>query len=105
MAIEIGELIKTAIKERNMTQKQVAEELHISPQALSNIVTNKRTPNLDCFFELIDLLGIDGHLFCPNLYDRAYINKLLDKKISTLSFEQKQLLYLFVNLLVHLDKA
>ena len=102
--MKIGNILKVAIKSRNMTQNQVAKELHISPQVLSNYVTDKRTPHLECFFDLIDLLDLEGYFIYPHLSDKAYLNTYLTKSIKSLTFQQKQVLYLILRLMNKEDK-
>lgn len=99
MSIKVGKIIKSAIKRRKMTQKQVAKKIHISPQALSNYVTDKRMPDLECFFNLVDLLELEEYFMFPRLSDRTFMSKYISRNVKTLTFEQVQLLYLILKLI------
>ncbi|MCI8541472.1 MAG: helix-turn-helix transcriptional regulator [Erysipelotrichaceae bacterium] len=54
-----GEYLNQQIHMRNMTQKEVAELLHVSPQTVNNYVLNKRVPDLDMIIQIIDLFHMD----------------------------------------------
>ena len=47
-----GEYLNQQIHMRNMTQKEVAELLHVSPQTVNNYVLNKRVPDLDMIIQM-----------------------------------------------------
>lgn len=93
MLDDIGGIIKQSIIEHNLTQKQVAEMVHISPQTLSSFVNNRRTPNLECFFDLVDLLDLNDQFFKHSSFDETILDTYLTKIIPSLPFEQKRLLF------------
>lgn len=54
----IGELISLSIEERGMTQKQLAQELGISPSRVSDYITGRAEPTLRIARALCVILGI-----------------------------------------------
>lgn len=54
----IGELISLSIAEKGMTQKQLAEELGISPSRVSDYITGRAEPTLRIARALCVILGI-----------------------------------------------
>lgn len=57
----IGDAIKEAIIFHNMTQREVAKAIHVSPQTLSNFIHNHRTPNTYDLIAIADFLRMDIH--------------------------------------------
>lgn len=88
----LGEIIRQAIIEHDMTQKEVAKILHISPQTLSSYINNRRIPSLECFFDLVDLLDLNGRFFNPSINTQG-LDAFLTNVIPNLCFEQKRILY------------
>lgn len=60
--IEPAELIKHAISEHNMTQKQLAEELNISTSRVSDYITGRSTPTLKIAGKICRILEISPDL-------------------------------------------
>lgn len=56
---DLGGAIRKAIVQSNLTQRQVAKAVGISPQALSCYVNNRRTPNVVLFYYLSQILHLD----------------------------------------------
>ena len=54
----IGELISLSIAERGMTQKQLANELGISPSRVSDYISGRAEPTLRIARALCLVLGI-----------------------------------------------
>lgn len=54
----IGELISLSIQERGMTQKQLAQELGISPSRVSDYISGRAEPTLRIARALCLILGI-----------------------------------------------
>jgi len=50
-------LLQAYLKKRNMSVKEIAKALHITPQAVSNYKLGTRTPDIDTFLELKSILG------------------------------------------------
>ena len=58
-----GKLIKDELKERGMTQKQLAEETGIKPSVLSETVNGKRSVSLNVAVALEKALGISADVW------------------------------------------
>lgn len=54
----IGELIKLSIEEKGMTQRQLAEELGVSPSRVSDYISGRAEPTLRIARALCLILGI-----------------------------------------------
>lgn len=54
----IGELISLSIEEKGMTQKQLAQELGISPSRVSDYIAGRSEPTLRIARALCTILGI-----------------------------------------------
>ena len=94
--IDIGIIIKESIIEHDMTQKEVAERVNIAPQTLSHYIHNRRMPNLELFFDLVDLLELNEYFFARKPYDKAMIDQYIKKIIPTLSYDQRRILFFIV---------
>lgn len=87
-----GELIKQAIIEQNLTQREVADRIHVSPQTLSAYVNNRRSPSLQCFIDLVDLLGLQDSLFPPNIIEQLDLDRCNKEYYKMLKYEQKKVI-------------
>lgn len=94
MIKHLGDIIKESIYRKNMTQKQVAKLLHISPQTLSNFVSNRRLPNLELFVQIAQLLDLDVDyaLGLNNHIGEDSFDIFIATAIKHLSHDQKELL-------------
>lgn len=54
----IGERIKSARKEKSLTQQELADQLHISRSAISNWENERNYPDLQTIIQLSDILEI-----------------------------------------------
>ena len=54
----IGEYISQKRQERNITQKQLAEMLHLSPSAVSKWENGVALPHISCFAQIADALDV-----------------------------------------------
>ena len=55
----LGSFIKESISSQGMTQKDAAKQLHLSQQTLSSYIHDHRVPSVECFIDMIRLLGMD----------------------------------------------
>lgn len=53
--------LNQAIKRRNLTQKEAAKLIHISPQTLSNYLLHKRTPDLKTMIHIMQVFHMDAN--------------------------------------------
>lgn len=58
----VQELIAFKMFEKNLKQKEIAKLLHTTDTKLSEIMHNKRKPNIAFLKSLHQILGIDGNL-------------------------------------------
>lgn len=63
VATHPGELIKDELKERDMTQKQLAAETGIKPSVLSETINGKRSLSLNVAVALEKALGIPADIW------------------------------------------
>lgn len=63
VATHPGELIKDELKERGMTQKQLAAETGIKPSVLSETINGKRSLSLNVAVALEKALGIPADIW------------------------------------------
>ncbi len=63
IATHPGELIKDELKERKMTQKQLANETGIKPSVLSETINGKRSISLNAAVALERVLGIPADMW------------------------------------------
>ena len=63
VATHPGELIKDELKERGMTQKQLATEAGIKPSVLSETINGKRSISLSVAVALEKALGISADIW------------------------------------------
>jgi addiction module HigA family antidote len=71
VATHPGEMIKDELKERHITQKQLAEETGIKPSVLSETINGKRSVSLNVAVALEKALGIPADIWMnlQNQYD------------------------------------
>lgn len=55
----MNKIIKTALARAGMSQKQLAEAIHVTPQAVSKWVTGESRPTQDNIVEIYKVLGVD----------------------------------------------
>ena len=65
-------IIKKALEEKNMTQKELAEKLFVSPQAVSKWITGESRPSQDNVERIFEILGVD---LTKEMVVRGHINK------------------------------
>ncbi len=61
--VDIGMAIKRARIEKNISQRQLAKQLEITPGALSSWETNRRHPPAHKLIKVTKILGIANELF------------------------------------------
>lgn len=63
VATHPGELIRDELKERGMTQKQLAAEINVKPSVLSETVNGKRSVSVNMALALERALGIPADIW------------------------------------------
>lgn len=77
--LKIGKVLAAKLEEKNMTQKDIAKMLNISPGAFSAYVTDTNFPRLDILVEICQILDIDlNHLL--NLQNHENMDLLIQGK-------------------------
>ena len=89
--IKIGQFIKTCRKEKNLTQREVAEKLYISEKTISKWETGNGLPEVSLMLPLCELLGISVNelLSGERLDEKRYIEKA-EQNIISLMDERAQ---------------
>jgi len=63
---KLGDILKTARKNNNLTREQLAEKLRITPRYLMSIENENKKPSYNVLFRLIRELGISADtIFFP----------------------------------------
>ena len=91
--IRVGEMIKESIALQNLSQKQVAEYLNISPQTLNSYLNGRSTIRLDDFNKLVHLLHLNPNALL-GINDTSYAiqHTNLCNILLCLSQEQREML-------------
>ena len=93
----IGKRIRRAREERNITQAQLAEKLHLSSNYIGLIERNVNTPSVSVLVSIADELGVSmdylvgTHTHTSNKDCSVYVDKLTN---AIKSLNKMQLLYL-----------
>jgi transcriptional regulator with XRE-family HTH domain len=56
MKITFGEWLKTQLKERDMTQSELAAKIDVHPPQVSRLISGERTPTSDILVKIADAL-------------------------------------------------
>lgn len=55
--MNIGKILKTIRSEQDITQEELALEVKVSQEAISQIESNKQNPSIGTLIEIADVLG------------------------------------------------
>lgn len=91
--MEIGHTISLLRHEKNISQKQLAHDLNISPGLVGLWETNKRIPSLESFILLIDYFSVSADLLLEK--DRKFTPKQYWNNKTDLSSGSKKILETF----------
>lgn len=103
MTINYLEIIKEALLLNNMTQKQLAEQLHLSPQTINSLIQGRTAMKLDDFFKISELLNLDPYFILDQKQDDSANNICLKAAIKNLNNNQKKIIvsmlqyFLYIN--------
>lgn len=67
MYIFDNEILKTTLKEKNMKQKELADQTHISEDSISRYISGERTPNINSLFKICEVLQLPPTHFIVRL--------------------------------------
>lgn len=74
---KILEILKTARRDKKMTQAQVANKIDISKQMYSDYENNKSKMTLELFFKIVKVLELDV-FNVPNPVSKQEIDEVVD---------------------------
>ena len=83
--IKIGKFIQARRREKNLTQLQLAEALHITDRAVSKWETGRALPDSALMLDLCNILGINvtdllnGEVITMDNYNKELEKNLLEK--------------------------
>lgn len=93
MFIDIGCAIKEGIVLNNMTQKEVAKAIHVSPQTMSCFILNHRTPHIYDLVAIVQLLHLDIRIVLDLKKDNAsQLDHIIYQKVIKLNNKHKEMI-------------
>lgn len=89
--MNFGDNLRTLIEERNMTQKEVAFQLHIAPSTLGSYVQNTREPDFSTLKALAKYFDVTIDYLLDYSLDKTatYIEREMLRIFRSLSEEQQ----------------
>ena len=88
--MQLGHIIAQLRNQKKISQKQLAEELHISYGLVGLWETNKRIPSLECFISLADYFSVSAdfllkndRILKPEQYQSTSVSSSAQKIINT----------------------
>lgn len=97
--LKLGKIFAAKLEEKNMTQKEIAKKLNISPGAFSAYVTDTNFPRLDILVDICQILDIDlNHLLNleshgnPDLLIQGKDEEIVIQYMRNLSVKERELL-------------
>lgn len=88
--MEMGHIIARLRNEKNISQKQLAQDLHVSSGLIGMWETNKRLPSMECFISIIDYFSVSADVLLkddrnlnPCTYDGIEISTAAKKLLTT----------------------
>ena len=91
MSNKLGQNISQLLKERKMSQKQLAERICITESSLSRYISGEREPNMENLENIATALEttVDFLLNRENIFDIHGIKRILARNSSTMSNDEK----------------
>lgn len=77
--VEIGTRLKELRQAKEMSQKQLADHLHVTPQTVSKWELNKSYPDLDTLLQLSDF-SRSQQISCWEIPSRHFFTRSFQKK-------------------------
>lgn len=89
---KIGKFIANSRKEKNMTQRELAEKLNVTDRAVSNWENGKNMPDLSMFKPICDCLdiAINDLLSGENIDEKSYRNKFEENVTNMVLYSRKK---------------
>ena len=87
-----GKRLEFLLDLKDIQKKQLAEELNVSPTAISNYINDNRKPDLNILAKIAKFLNVntDFLLMLTDNY-QTYISKEIDGKLFEIEFEDEKL--------------
>ena len=83
----LGQAIKAARKEKDISRNQLADKLNIAPRYIASIENSGQHPSLQIFYELVTFLdvSVDQFFFFFFLTEKSTQRRLLDSLIDEMN--------------------
>lgn len=104
MTINYLEIIKEALLLNNMTQKQLAEQLHLSPQTINSMIQGRTAMKLDDFFKISELLNLDPYFILDQKQGDNANTICLKAAIENLNNYQKNIIIALLQYFLYINK-
>lgn len=90
--MKFGEILKELLEQHNLSQKQLAESLDMSPSALSNYIQGIREPDYSTLLRIAGYFGVttDFLLNHPHELKLSHSEELLLRIFRSLTDDQKE---------------
>jgi len=106
VSLKLGSVVKTARKEKHLTQKQLAERLSITPHYLMSIENRKQIPSSDLLFKIIRELDISADtIFYPEHGRDCELLNRLHILLSRFEEHEIELVITMLQILLHVKCA
>ena len=77
MALLIGETLRRLRTEKGLSQKQLADRLHVERGSVTNWEAGRRVPSIDMLFQIAEALGVDATALMAAAGERSEIPSVL----------------------------
>ncbi len=100
---KIADLIKSKRKEKNLTQAELAEKLHVTEKAISRWETGRGTPDISLLLPLSNILGVSISEILSGKEDEKS-NEIIKEIIEyiDISKKRKNTKYLMLSIIIYL---
>ncbi|MFY7889996.1 MAG: HigA family addiction module antitoxin [Spirosomataceae bacterium] len=87
-----GELLRNEIKERGLTQIELAEKLGISQPFLNGLLREKKKISIELAIQLEEVLGIEAELWVKlqRLFDKIEIRNKTERSLQNLTISSQK---------------
>ena len=91
--MKLGDILKELIEQHDMTQRQLAQKLDITPAALGNYIRNIREPDYNTLIRIADFFHVSTDFLLNHKIDSqtTHEEELLLHIFRSLSIDQKEL--------------
>ena len=77
MALLIGETLRRLRTEKGLSQKQLADRLHVERGSVTNWEAGRRVPSIDMLFQIAEALGVDATALMAAAGERSEIPSVM----------------------------